>query len=228
MARGKLTEHSLANKAWRDFRSFVDNNAAQNRLWRGVPSDSYNLRPSVYRIKNYNEDIEKDLFAEFRQRVRSFADVQTYDVWDILALAQHHGIPTRLLDWTYNPLVAAFFAAADQKNARGRITSIIQPPTLDVYGNNFPDPFKINKVLLFSPSAVSKRIVSQRGVFTVHPYQTNAWTPPKNLGRISFDIEGKHKHVFLSKLALLGVDEAFIFADIDGLCRSIRGLGVLR
>jgi hypothetical protein len=56
-------------------------------------------------------DLEEHILRNFIRYSRPHVDdARPYNDWELLITAQHHGVPTRLLDWTYSPLVAAFFA----------------------------------------------------------------------------------------------------------------------
>lgn len=67
-------------------------------VFRGLSDAAYSLTPSVGRISGEDHaKYEKSLFAMFRREAREYVDPLPSD-WEWLALAQHHGLPTRLLD----------------------------------------------------------------------------------------------------------------------------------
>ena len=90
-------------------------------VFRGLSSSSYQLETSLIRLHNNIGQIEKPLIRNFRKYAigNPIADTN----WHWLSLAQHHGLPTRLLDWTFSPYVALHFATAsvDQFNEDGAI-----------------------------------------------------------------------------------------------------------
>jgi hypothetical protein len=90
--------------------------------------------------------------------------------WEFLALARHHGAPTRLLDWTENPLAALFFAVEAAQKTDGAVwcyTYIETDKPVDVTCD--PDPLAVTRIVLFRPPHVHPRIWTQSGMFTVHP-----------------------------------------------------------
>lgn len=100
-------------------------------LWfRGSSSLSHRLIPTLYRhpTKVAVADLlalEKDLLARFRQRSLPFHSRAIGDDWDALFFMQHYGVPTRLLDWTENPLTALHFSlmsAPTSKDAKGKVS----------------------------------------------------------------------------------------------------------
>jgi hypothetical protein len=85
---------------------------ASVRWFRGQADAAWKLVPSLGRKPN-GPQAENALIKRFRQNATSLLSAQPVDEWHWLFLMQHHGVPTRLLDWTENPLVALFFVVAD-------------------------------------------------------------------------------------------------------------------
>ena len=80
--------------------------------FRGLEDAEHGLETSLSRLGEGNEELETHLLRNFRKYARRDA-VPVDAEWDWLALAKHHGLPTRVLDWSYSPYVALHFATAD-------------------------------------------------------------------------------------------------------------------
>ncbi len=80
--------------------------------FRGMSHADHDLKTSLMRLGGPYDQLEDALLRTFRRYARRYTS-PVDSVWDWLAVAQHHGFATRLLDWTYSPYVATHFATAD-------------------------------------------------------------------------------------------------------------------
>ncbi|NDY73713.1 FRG domain-containing protein [Desulfobacter hydrogenophilus] len=82
-------------------------------VYRGLSDASYRLETSLMRLGGPFWSLEKHLLRNFRKYSRAQGREDPDSFWHLLAVAQHHGLPTRLMDWTYSPYIALHFALAN-------------------------------------------------------------------------------------------------------------------
>ncbi len=216
--------------SFEDFHSFIiPNHINPGPLFRGVTKSEYLLIPSVGRyLKNCGtkENLlnqERFAFELFERWSRAFITTSTLDSWQLLTLAQHHGLPTRLLDWTHNPLVALFFAVKDLDSSDAAVYVLPAGEVLDVMdtGDLEKNPFEVAKVRQFSPPHITQRAIAQESIFTIHPDPTVQFDLEKMTKLI---ITGTEKEKIRMSLLRYGFNYSKLFPDLDGLAKHLKYL----
>lgn len=205
-------------------------------LYRGQQVDK-SLLPRLGRINSDCQDLiklEENMLRDFKKNVPLYIKDKPENNWDWLVLAQHHGLPTRLLDWSLNPLVALWFTVAapplmKNNKLQNGIVWMVKLDNGDFLNDieNY-NPLEINSVHFFRPKIISKRVATQSGVFSVHKiFNNNQEIELENtaqFNRMLTKIVIPHTKFALFRDILndYGINHSTMFPDIDGLCRHIE------
>jgi len=204
-------------------------------LFRGQNIDKP-LLPKLARLRLNGsiEKVEKLILSEFKRGVLPLSEFKPENEWDLLALAQHHGLPTRLLDWSYSALVALWFAVSeapikkDDKTNENGVVWILNAEVIDFRTDNTASPLSNKITKIYRSTVISRRISAQAGAFTVHKineggrvikFETNK-RYGKKLTKVI--IPSERFKILRKNLNILGINNSTIYPDLDGLCKHLE------
>ena len=245
-ARSKNTPYQVKRlRSWEDFLSLAAESPYHNWAFRGQRDASLPLYSALSRyLLTYRidprawSDQEQRILRIFKRKAIHFLDhvPQREDDFQWLALMQDHGAPTRLLDFTWSPYVAAFFAlhnatedaviwACNPFEIESVMKLDIEEP--GVFRRHFltgTQPF----VWIGEPHAMNRRLIAQSGTFLTpaildQPIEEilTGYPDPENT-LIKFILPAdKIRQRGLRELYKMNITQATLFPDLDGLARSL-------
>jgi type I restriction enzyme M protein len=200
-------------------------------FFRGHESSSYKLVARLFRLdlgESFSKiaDVEDYLIKTFKQEGAPFVDRQPANGPEWVQLAQHHGVPTRLLDWTTNALIALYFAVEGRFHDDGDVWCMGFPSTNNCLPRSTQyarrTTLRKESRIIF-PRHLSPRITNQSGCFTWHdsnaPLNESEEWKAMRFKRVR--IKAADKPSILDDLYNLGIHRAFIFPGLDGLARRL-------
>lgn len=226
-------------------------------FFRGHSNKEYSLKPSIGRNdKNFNNWLFKmDDVENISEKQKKSIGLQQYEWWalsdfkakktpfhseslnyfDLMIFAQHHGLRTRLLDVTTNPLIALYFAC-ENDNIDGQLVcfkkewskiKVIKTGINDEIPNLFANDIRgflffirdLDKYTFVVPSHLSDRIISQNGCFIMFKQPLNDINDDENI--IKLNIPKESKSVIRNELKKLGITKSKVYPDLNSIASEI-------
>ncbi len=231
-------------KFWSEFYKYAEEASLKGMptLFRGVYDHSYKLIPSIGRDTTEGtygniETLEYDLITDFKRlSIPELKETPTSD-FEWLFLAQHYGLPTRLLDWSSNPMVGLFFAVSGGDNTDGALY-IAKHQVSDQYElfdyktanvseseksqNPISRVFSLQqdqgKVIFVRPKYSDQRYINQKSVFScpANPFEEI------EIDRNKITIKKECKDVIRKTLRTMGISHSYIYPGLEGITKELK------
>jgi len=157
MSTPKVEDFAELHKILCDFRK------DKRWIFRGQADASWDLLPKAGRAP-FSDISDRVVFKAWKRRAIEHLRMLPASDWEWLAIAQHHGLATRLLDWITNPLNAAYFAVREKVDADALVYAARFTFRA---GTDGLEPMEFSGVGVYWPAGVAPRIIRQGGVFTI-------------------------------------------------------------
>ena len=258
----RLADFIKVSGDWHSKHSQPGTGMLSNLWYRGVNKPFDSRVPGVYRadftkraqqfpaeedLEDKRLRLEREMIFTFRVAGASF--LSEYGLTEIYFSAQHYGMPTRLLDWSTNPLAALFFACDGAEGQDGYVYAmdarkVIPDGALrfkdskerlwpSVYDMRFPmvdsavrlsfwespKPNMRSYVLPVRPDVVPGRIGQQSSCFTFHMHLADSVNNPT---LVTVKVKASQKSVIRDELHRVNINQFTTYYDLDYLSKEIR------
>lgn len=200
----------------------------QPYIYRGQSDCKWNIESSAYRylrdVKMLNQDTLIDYHIKLLNDIRRLRDTQIMGHNDIELLAhlQHNYAKTNLVDYTYSPLVALWFACNDNTTEDAAVYFIEESFSSYIFPLN--ESWDINslfratdKLYVYHPSYMNQRIINQQSVFLI------SWNGViDKMTHKTIVIQAKYKAKIIEELRTLGFSRKTLFPDVIGCLESFK------
>lgn len=232
--------------------SIIEQHPGEYRnLFRGQGNSAWSLTPSLYRTQpNIHAETIEAAFDMYENQCLGmfFREGQPYlpnlekSYSNNRILAQHFGVPTRLLDWSRDPLVALFFAVEHAQGINDAAVFTIAPDA-----RYLPEQVRgkiMHSAVEIIPPAIDRRIPAQKSVFTLHQYgdPTGQFVPLDQRGELGgYYMTGSTKTYGFAKIIIpariavrlrhvlysMGIDRRNLFPGLEGVGQDIASRAML-
>ncbi|HWB86253.1 MAG TPA: FRG domain-containing protein [Bryobacteraceae bacterium] len=235
-------------ESWDAFLKIISAQPYSNWAFRGERDERWPLYSSLSRyLRNFNvaprawPEQEERILRIFKRKAHQFLakppDVDDDFQW--LALMQHHGAPTRLIDFTWSPYVAAFFAL--ERTLSDGVVWAMNPVHVD--SSRAPEPVRMDPrsrgnfhryflkgnhrfIWMGEPHTMNRRLIAQSGTFAVPgvldvPIEDILGGHNEENVLAKFILTNAVREVGMRELYRMNITSATLFPDLDGLARSL-------